>query len=114
MAALACGDNSAAEKDPTAGARVCPELPTECSGAPPSFVSAVEPIFQARCSSCHNPDDPSGPWPLNDPSDVADWSFNILDQVTQCFEAGPHAGNPITEAERSTVNQWFMCGALDN
>ncbi len=60
------------------------------AGSTVSFANDVQPIFDARCISCHNPDRPGGP--TGGLALTADQAYaNLVDQPTSdaCMEAVP-------------------------
>jgi hypothetical protein len=72
------------------------------------------PIFSARCQSCHDPDDPDGPWPFDTYSDISDWRGSILRELDSCSMPPPSSGLVLPESERELLHAWLVCGAPEN
>jgi hypothetical protein len=89
-------------------------LPAECTGAAPSYSADVAPIIAARCATCHNLDDPSGAWPLDNYDDLTDWSSSIMEELRNCSMPPPDSGKSLPESERALIYAWFICGAPEN
>src|SRR5579884_3948519 len=73
------GDSEAATEAPPADdtawallASCAVTAPASCPDAGPPHYSDVAPILAARCVPCHS--GATGPWPLTDYQDVADWA----------------------------------------
>jgi hypothetical protein len=107
-----CG--SAPEPD---AALSCPSLSLDCSGTAPSYAGQVGPIIQAHCagSGCHSKsEDPSAPWAFDDEDDVAEWSFQIQNNLSDCLMPPSGHEPALSEADREALNDWIACGAPDN
>ena len=105
----ACSDEAAA---PTTAA--CPILSYECPEELPSYANEVGPIFAAHCAECHSGQDPTGPWPLNDPSEIGDWASQIRADLEDCLMPPPDSKAPLSAADRQTLHDWLSCGAPNN
>jgi len=95
-------------------ALVCPTLSSECPAVVPSYTNEVAPILAAHCGQCHTRENPSGPWPLEDPSDLADWATSLQADLSECLMPPPDADAPLSDADRDTLHVWLMCGAPAN
>jgi hypothetical protein len=85
-----------------------------CPATVPSYATQIAPIFNARCNGCHNANDPTSPWPLDNHSDVHDWRGTILDDLEHCAMPPPDSGMPLPDNERALLQAWLVCGAPDN
>ena len=92
----------------------CGSLPQECTGTPPSYQNDIAGIVRVRCSGCHNPLDPSGPWPFETRSDLSDWRDQVSRDIQSCAMPPPGSGMPLPDDERALLNAWLVCGAPDN
>ena len=90
---------------------VCPVLTSECPAVLPSYTNEVAPIIATHCGQCHTHADPTGPWPLDDPTDVADWSIQIQLDLSDCLMPPEDTDVPLSAADRDTLHTWLMCGA---
>jgi hypothetical protein len=106
---LGCEDEA---KRPSALA--CPTLSNECPAEVPSYVNAVAPIIAAHCGQCHTREDPTGPWPLDDRQDVADWALTIQQDLADCLMPPPDSDPPLSDADRETLHVWLTCGTPEN
>ncbi|HKO90864.1 MAG TPA: hypothetical protein VJU61_06925 [Polyangiaceae bacterium] len=102
--AVACND------DPEPEASVCTPLPTECPGEAPSYTNVVAPIITSSCSQCHNPNDHLA-WPLDDPTDIADWADSMLLNLGACLMPPKDSDIVLSDADREALNAWLLCGA---
>jgi uncharacterized membrane protein len=93
---------------------VCPVLPSECPAVVPSYANEVAPIIATHCGQCHTREDISGPWPLDDPTDVADWATQIQLDLSECLMPPRETDAPLSDADRETLHTWLMCGAPVN
>ena len=116
---FACGGDDASApksrnltKDQQAAA--CPVLSSECPAELPSFANEVAPLFAAHCGQCHSPADPFGPWPLDNASDISDWSLSIKADLEDCLMPPPDSDTPLSDADRQTLHTWLACGAPAN
>ena len=82
--------------------------PTECT-APELRWADVAPIFERRCSSCHD-GQPGSPWPLDNYGHVADWWDVVRDELLKCSMPPADAEEPIPAGERDTLLVWLRCG----
>ena len=89
--------------------------PVECNVTPPTVCDEpmphypdVAPIFQARCTSCHNGSD--GFWPLTTYQHVADWYGEIRAQMVVCGMPPPASGSEMPLEERQLILRWIRCG----
>jgi len=103
---LACDDEA---EHPLA--LVCPTLSSECPPVLPSYANEVAPIIAAHCGQCHSRENPSGPWPLDDLGEIADWASAIQANLAQCLMPPPETDAPLSDADRDTLQVWLMCGA---
>ncbi len=103
----ACGDGDTPPPCPGVTAESCPD-------AIPSYQDDIAPLMQARCQTCHAPENDSGLWSLGDQESVAEWSDTILRQIRTCSQPPPDSGVYLSAAERHTLEAWLVCGAPDN
>jgi hypothetical protein len=89
----------------------CATLSTECPAQLPSYASEIAPLIATHCGQCHTREDPNGPWPLDDPTDVADWASAIKVDVSDCLMPPPETDVPMPDADRQTLFTWLQCGA---
>jgi len=90
----------------------CPPPSSEvCVGPAPSFANTILPILNRSCNTCHDPNVPGGPWPLNDYADVMAWSLAIADDLVTCEMPPPDGGTTLTESDRQLLFAWLNCGA---
>ena len=87
----------------------CEAAPTACSDPPPGFRD-VAPIFERRCTECHD-DAAGGPWPLVQYGDVAAWQVLIRDILMDCSKHPADVGVSVTPEERRAVLMWIACGS---
>ena len=99
--------------DPEPEAFVCTPLPTECPGEAPSYAGVVAPIIADKCSQCHNAELHLA-WPLDDPSDVADWADSMLLNLGACLMPPRDSDVVMSDADREAINDWLICGAPNN
>jgi uncharacterized membrane protein len=92
----------------------CPnDLPASCVTPAPSYQTAVSPIFNAYCSTCHSPGGQQSGFPLETYGQIHGNRSQVLDQIYSC-RMPPSNGPQPTEAERLLVLQWLVCGAPQN
>jgi uncharacterized membrane protein len=86
------------------------EAPTQCPDSPPRYRD-VAPIVAARCGSCHvaTPDG-SGPWPLDNYEDVAEWAGLIRQDVLNCSMPPADSDVRMTQNEALAIVTWIACG----
>jgi hypothetical protein len=107
---VACGgDDGTAPKT-----AACPVLASDCPAELPSYANEVAPLFAAHCGQCHSSDNPLGPWPLDNASDIADWSLSIKADLEDCLMPPPDSDAPLSDADRQTLHVWLACGAPNN
>jgi hypothetical protein len=94
--------------------RECRALSAECPATVPSYAAQIAPIISARCASCHNTDEPSNPWPLDNVGEIADWRSHFLHELETCSMPPPDSGKSLPEDERALLYAWLSCGAPDN
>jgi hypothetical protein len=92
---------------------VCTPLATECTGEAPGYAAVVAPIILNNCSQCHNSEDHLA-WPLDDPTDVADWSDSVLLNLGGCAMPPRDSDVVMSDADREALNAWLLCGAPNN
>lgn len=90
-----------------------PDVPDACPMPKPGYVADVVPILETKCNGCHDGHD-GGPWPLTNHADVEHWTAAILSTLKGCTMPPPTSPMPLTEAERSTLIAWLVCGAPNN
>jgi hypothetical protein len=112
LAAFSIPIGCSGEAEEPTGA-VCEPLPVECPGEAPSYANVVAPIIANNCSQCHNPNDHLA-WPLDDPTDVADWSDAMLLNLAACLMPPRDSDIVLNDADREALNAWLICGAPDN
>src|SRR5262245_16194356 len=105
---LGCGSQSDAPP-----AAVCPILSSNRPAEMPSYTNEVAPILAAHCGQCHTREhlSPTAPWPLDDPTDVAEWAGTIQADSVDCLMPPPEADAPLGDADRDTLHVWLLCGA---
>lgn len=80
--------------------------PTDCP-TPVRYVD-VEPIFMARCWSCH--DGRGDQWALTSYDHAADWFDTIRSQMLACTMPPPDSGLTMLDSEREQLLMWIRCG----
>ncbi len=94
---------------------VCPPPANDsCVSPPPSFANTIAPILASRCSVCHDPNLPVGPWPLEDYQDVMAWADMIATDLATCSMPPPDGGTILPERERQLLFAWLACNAPNN
>ena len=85
-----------------AGAELACEAvdPSECPDPSLDYAS-VEPIFQARCVTCHN--GKTEQWPLTTYQNIADWYDAVRTLVLDCAMPPPESGLTISTEERNRI-----------
>jgi hypothetical protein len=79
----------------------------------PSYQTAVSPIFNAYCLTCHSPGGQESSLPLQTYDEISAIRSEVLDQIYSCRM--PLSGEPQpTTSERQLVLQWLVCGAPQN
>ena len=104
--AIACGSGEAHD-DPAKQAVCAPIAPTACPDPAPQYAD-VAPIFEQRCSSCHN-DMPGGEWPLDTYEHVVDWGSVVRDELLRCSMPPADSGVSMTSDERQQILAWVRC-----
>jgi uncharacterized membrane protein len=105
-ALVACGDGG------TGGS--CPDdQPAACDGAPASFASVVQPIFQSKCDTCHAPGGVKADKPFVTYAQISAARLSIQSRVVTCQM--PQAGAPqLTPDERAALLMWLVCKGPNN
>jgi len=80
----------------------------------PSFATAITPILDRSCNTCHAENNPDGVWPLRAWADVAAWSNLIIADLVSCAMPPAPSNTPFPEADRQLVFAWLACGSPDN
>ena len=93
------------ECDPEAPCEVT--APAECP-TPPVTWADVEPVFQARCVSCH--DGTGEEWPMLEYGHVAAWYDEIRTEILACDMPPPEECIDISGEERDRILTWIRCG----
>lgn len=114
----ACADD--AQPDPpdmggAAGSGECPSgLPSDatCASEVPSYALDVAPIIEQRCAGCHFPGNTRTGRVFASYDDISPVQ-TVLTRVYTCAMP-PDGAPPLTPDERSTMLQWFVCGAPEN
>lgn len=89
--------------------------PTACPDPSPTYED-VEPIFDEYCNSCHDGEDPNGPWPLESYTHIAAWHGEVRDEVLNCTmpprdgEPLERDGVPLPPDQRQLLMEWIFCG----
>ncbi len=107
LALPACGDGDSPPACPGVTAEACP-------AEVPSYQDVIAPLLEARCQTCHAPENDSGLWSLGDRESVAAWSDTILRQIRNCSQPPPESGVYLSSSERHSLEAWLVCGAPDN
>lgn len=107
FALSACGDGDSPPPCPGVTADSCPDTV-------PSYADQIAPLIQARCQTCHAPQNDSGLWSLGDRESVAKWSDTVLRQIRSCSQPPPDSGVYLTVSERHALEAWLVCGAPNN
>ena len=103
----------AGTKDSSSTAPSCPaDVPDACPTPVPSYATTVVPILDAKCNGCHTGGE--GPWPLTNHQHVVDWRAQVLSEVAECTMPPPLSTTRLTDAERTTLIDWLVCGAPGN
>lgn len=82
--------------------------PTECPEPMPTYEDVI-PLFETYCNTCHTPEDPSGPWPLETYSHIVSWRSLVRDEVLTC-NMPPKEDAPLPPEERILLMEWILCG----
>lgn len=82
--------------------------PTSCP-EPKVRYTDVEPIFKARCTSCHG--GIPGNWPLTEYSHVVSWAQELRDVMSICAMPPVDSGMKMPTAEREKILAWLRCNA---
>lgn len=92
----------------------CPnDLPASCTAPAPSYQTAVSPIFNAYCLTCHSSGGQEASFPLETYGQLYSMRSAVLNQVYSCRM--PLSGQPQpTTAQRQILLQWLVCGAPQN
>ena len=106
------------ESDPpdmvgAAGDSACPsDLPsnTACASELPSYERDVAPIIEQRCATCHYPGNTQSGDVFEGYDDVYSKRQTVLTRVYSCVMP-PEGAASLTQGERRTLLQWFVCGA---
>ncbi len=112
LASQGCGDG---DSSPTSADNACPGVTAKsCPDTMPSYASDVAPILEARCQTCHAPENNAGLWSLGDQASVSEWAGTVLRQIRSCSQPPPDSGVTLTLSERQALEAWLVCGAPDN
>jgi len=104
LALWACSQPDEARQCSVSAPLACPE--------PAPRYADVAPIFERRCSSCHN-GEPREPWPLDNYNHVADWQDLVRAAVLHCDMPPPDSDITLSDEESQTILAWIKCGALE-
>ncbi|MBS2032748.1 MAG: hypothetical protein JST54_33050 [Deltaproteobacteria bacterium] len=107
-----CSGGGATSTSGTSGSSCPRDLPQSCRSPEPSYANDVAPLVQAHCVQCHGPNGVSSDRPLGSYPQLFALRSDALDQVYNCRM--PEAPQSLTDAERQTLLDWFVCGAPDN
>jgi hypothetical protein len=107
VALPACGDGDSPPACPGVTAETCPD-------DAPSYKHEIAPLMEARCQTCHAPENNSGLWSLGDQESVRDWRDTILRQIRSCAQPPPDSGVYLSASERHALETWLVCGAQNN
>jgi hypothetical protein len=100
-------------KDASKPVPQCPAaVPDACPSPSPSYATDVVPVLDAKCNGCHTGGE--GPWPLTNHDLVVHWRDQVLTEVVQCTMPPPLGTTELTQAERTMLVDWLVCGAPDN
>jgi hypothetical protein len=81
----------------------------------PSFATDVQPIFQAKCTTCHAPGGLRASSPLTTYKQIDGLLSTVVMYVVTCKMPNVNEGGvALTPAERSTMLDWFACMAPNN
>jgi hypothetical protein len=92
------------------GAVACAPLPAGCPGTAPSFAEEVAPRLHASCWPCHNAGGVQSKRLLTDYAHVMPQRGAILSQLASCLMP-PSGSPPLSEADRTVILDWLLCGA---
>jgi len=94
----------------------CPnDLPSSCPSPAPSWSQQVQPVFNARCTFCHNPNGANPTLLFTDWSQVHGDRGAILTQLYACKMPPPDGGvAPPMGPDRALLLNWLVCGAPNN
>ncbi len=95
-------------------AKACATLSSVCPAVEPSYKEQIFPIVEAKCNNCHSASVPNGPWPFDSYESIVDWQLLIVDDIQSCRMPPADADPPLSEAERTLINDWLVCGAKNN
>jgi len=114
--ACACGAGAPASgTDAATEVPACVRTDPSCpeASAPPSYATTVHSIFVTACVNCHYPGSTLAYSSLATYEDVHLVYGSALGQVSSCLM--PPAGQPpLTEADRTALLTWLVCGAPEN
>ena len=109
IASLACGP---------AASSSCPTHDYDMRACPspmPSFSADVQPIFEAKCTTCHAPGGLRASSPLTTWKQIDGLLSTVVMYVVTCKMPNvAEGGVALTPAERGTMLDWFACMAPNN
>jgi|SRR5690348_7514152 len=85
----------------------------DCTGAPKSFATDVNPIIQTFCNqaNCHNTGSGNGPGALTNYAEVSAAKSRIRPQIIAGLMP---QNNTLTTAQKNTIICWIDAGAPNN
>jgi hypothetical protein len=109
-ALAACGGGSAPP------GRACPDdAPNACPDGPaPHFSTDAWPIIQGHCYKCHHAvDGQAWMFPFGSYDQISPYAGDMMLQLETC-QMPPLPEPALSEADRHTLMNWIICGALDD
>lgn len=84
---------------------------SDVAAAAPDFERAVAPILEAKCLSCHTPEEAKGDVVLANRSESAEHLKKIVALVSGPEPDMPKDGKPLTSEQVEILRQWIESGA---
>lgn len=94
-----------------------PGLPTTdaCATSAPSYTAEIAPLVQERCLGCHFTGNPNSTVVLTTQAQLNRQTQLVETQVYRCdMPPVDDGGIPLTDAQRTLLLQWLVCGAPNN
>lgn len=96
------------------GSALCPnDLPESCPSPAPTWKADVAPMIEDHCVTCHAAGGTAADKPLTTYAQLFSRKGGVLNQVYGC-DMPPEGANPLSKAERLTIESWLVCGAPDD
>ncbi|MFO0659591.1 MAG: hypothetical protein U0165_07150 [Polyangiaceae bacterium] len=105
------GCDSSSSKNGNNTPATCPnDLPDSCPSTPPTWDTGVSDVVKSKCASCHTQGGEAAFKPFDTHDEILASRSAALNQVYAC-KMPPADGASLTEEERATLLQWFVCGS---